>query len=132
MGREEKKRTMNIKDFTEAQKEALLDLTMLAMYADGHLASVEDKRVHRLLAALGYATEYDHNKQYDAAISRVSRPALTAKTAQAHAVFLAESFTNPEQRLKVHELLGDLVTSDSRVSLQEGELLAVVREALKA
>ncbi|MCD6052672.1 MAG: hypothetical protein K0Q55_4090 [Verrucomicrobia bacterium] len=123
---------MNIKDFTEAQKQALLDLTMLAMYADGHLASAEDARVHRLLSGLGYATEYDRDTQYDAAISRVSRQALTVKTAQAHAVKLAEAFTTPVQRLKVHDLLGDLVTSDSRVSLQEGEFLSVVREALRA
>jgi len=123
---------MNIKDFTEAQKQALLDLTMLAMYADGHLAKAEDVRVHRLLDGLGYGTEYDRDKQYDAAISRVSRQALTAAGAKEHAVKLAEVFTVPEQRLKVHELLGDLVTSDSRVSLQEGEFLSVVRDALRA
>lgn len=123
---------MNIKDFTEAQKQALLDLTMLAMYADGHLASVEDARVHRLLDGLGYGTEYDRDKQYDAAISRVSRHAQTAKAAQEHAIALAQTFISPEQRLKVHELLGDLVTSDSRVSLHEGEFLSVVRDALRA
>jgi uncharacterized tellurite resistance protein B-like protein len=123
---------MNIKDFTEAQKQALLDLTMLAMYADGHLASAEDARVHRLLSGLGYGTEYDRDKQYDAAISRVSRHASTAKAAREHAVKLAEAFTTPEQRLKVHDLLGELVVSDSRVSLQESEFLSVVRDALKA
>ncbi len=123
---------MNIKDFTETQKQALLDLTMLAMYADGHLASAEDARVHRLLDGLGYTTEYDRNTQYDAAISRVSRQALTASGAKEHAVKLAEAFTTPEQRLKVHELLGELVTSDSKVSLQEGEFLSVVRDALRA
>lgn len=123
---------MNIKDFTEAQKQALLDLTMLAMYADGHLASAEDVRVHRLLDGLGYGTEYDRNKQYDAAISRVSRKALTKASAREHAVALAGAFTTPQERLKVHDLLGDLVTSDSAVSLQEGEFLSVVRDALRA
>jgi len=33
--------TMNLKDFTEQQRQAVLDLAMLAMYADGHLASAE-------------------------------------------------------------------------------------------
>ena len=121
-----------IKDFTEKQKEALLDLTMLAMYADGHLASAEDARVHRLLEGLGCVSEYDRNKQYDASIARVSRHALTAKTAQAHAVSLAQTFSTPQQRSKVHELLNDLASSDSKVSLQEGEFLSVVREALRA
>ena len=27
---------MNLKEFTDQQREALLDLAMLAMYADGH------------------------------------------------------------------------------------------------
>ncbi|HEY1170601.1 MAG TPA: TerB family tellurite resistance protein [Verrucomicrobiae bacterium] len=121
-----------IKDFTEAQKHALLDLTMLAMYADGHLASAEDARVHRLLENLGYVSEYDRNTQYDASIARVSRHALTAVGAKEHAISLAQTFTTPQQRLKVHELLNDLTSSDSKVSLQEGEFLSVVREALKA
>lgn len=121
-----------IKDLTKKQKEALLDLTMLAMYADGHLASAEDARVHRLLETLGHATEYDRNKQYDAAISRITRHALTKASASAHAVTLAEVFTTPQQRLKVHELLNDLIASDSKVSLQEGEFLSAVRDALKA
>jgi hypothetical protein len=123
---------MNPKDFTDAQKNALLDLTMLAMYADGHLASAEDARVHRLLEVLGHTTEHDRNQQYDAAISRISRKALTKAAAREHAVALAAVFTTPPQRLKVHDLLGDLITSDSTVSLQEGEFLSVVRDALKA
>lgn len=123
---------MNIKDFTEAQKQALLDLTMLAMYADGHLAKAEDARVHRLLEGLGHATEYDRDQQYDAAISRVSQHAQTAKAAQEQTVQLAKAFTTPQERLKVHDLLGELVTSDGRVSLQESEFLSVVRDALKA
>jgi uncharacterized tellurite resistance protein B-like protein len=123
---------MNLKDFSDAQKQALLDLTMLAMYADGNLSSVEDVRVHRLLTTLGYDSEYDRNAQYDAAISRISRPAQTEKGAQEHAVRLAQAFTTPDQRLKVHQLLGDLVTSDGSVSLRESELLSIIRDALRA
>jgi hypothetical protein len=122
---------MNVKEFTQEQQQALVDLVLLAMYADGHLASVEDARVNRLLESLGHATEYDRNTQYDAAVTRISRHALTVQGARDHASTLAEVFTMPEQRLKVHDLLGDLMTSDSRVSLPESEFLAVVRDALK-
>ena len=76
---------MNIKDFTEPQMQALLDLAMLAMYADGHLASAEDERVHRLLRAMGFATDYDCDKHYDASIARVSRHSQTAESARPHA-----------------------------------------------
>ncbi|MEI6727854.1 MAG: hypothetical protein WCN81_16750, partial [Actinomycetes bacterium] len=37
-------RPMNLPDFTNEQREALLDLLVLAMYADGHLASAEEAR----------------------------------------------------------------------------------------
>ena len=50
---------MNVQVFNEAQQQALLDLLVLAMYADGHLGSAEDDRVRRLLAAQGQTAEYD-------------------------------------------------------------------------
>ena len=122
---------MNIKDFTEQQLQALLDLVVLAMYADGHLAAVEDARVQRLLAAMGYDSEYDRGKHYDAAVSRVSRHSQTAAAARAHAATLAQSFTTREQRRQAHDVLNDLVTSDSQVAPQESSYLAIVSEVFQ-
>ena len=122
---------MNIKDFTEQQKQALLDLVTLAMYADGHLASAEDERVLRLLGAMGYSTDYDRTRHYDAAVSRVSRHSQTASNAQAYAHQQAQAFTTREQRRVVTQALDDVVTSDSHVSHGENTLLALVREVLE-
>jgi len=122
---------MNIKDFTELQKQALLDLTMIAMYADGHLTSIEDQRVQRLLGAMGFDTDYDRGKQYDAAISRVSRHSQTAESALLHAAGLAQSFATQEQRRFVQSILDEIVTSDGHISLQESSLLSRVREAME-
>jgi uncharacterized tellurite resistance protein B-like protein len=122
---------MNIKNFTEQQQQALLDLALLAMYADGHLAAAEDERIHRLLGARGFTADYDRGKQYDAAIARVSRHALTADAARSHAITLVQSFTTWEQRRQVCDLLDDLVSSDKHVALQESNLLSLIREALQ-
>jgi hypothetical protein len=122
---------MNIKDFTEEQKLALLDLAMLVMYADGHLASAEDERVHRLLGTMEFESDYELDQRYDASVSRVGRYAPTAESAKAHATLLAQNFTTQEQRRLVHDTLNDLVTSDRHVTLQEGDLLSVVREVLQ-
>ena len=122
---------MTIKDFTEQQKHALLDLTMLAMYADAHLASAEDLRVVRLLGVMGFATDYDREKQYDASVSRVSRHSQTAESAREYASSLVKSFTGREQRRLVQGILDDVVTSDSHVSLQESNFLSLVRESLE-
>lgn len=122
---------MNLTDFNDAQRQALLDLTMLAMYADGNLAAVEDEHVGRLLTALGCDTGYDRAKHYDASVSRISRHSVTTDAARAHAATLAKQFTTPEHRRKVLDVLDDLVTSDRNIAAQECGFLAVVREALQ-
>ena len=123
--------TMYLSDFTDPQRQALLDLAMLAMYADGHLAAVEDERVQRLLAAMGFASSHDREKQFDASVARVRRHAQTAEVARAHAGTLAQSFPARDQRRRVHDVLDDLVTSDSRVAPSESNFLSVVKEALQ-
>lgn len=101
------------------------------MYADGHLTSAEDERVQRLLVAMGFNTDYDRGKVYDASISRVSRYSGTASTAGTHASTLAQNFSSHKQRQRVHEVLDDLVTSDSCVSPQESNFLSLVKHALE-
>ena len=122
---------MNIEDFSEQQKQALLDLTILAMYADGHLAKLEDERVHRLLGSLGFSSKFDRDKHYDASVSRVSRHAPNAETARTHAATLAECFSTRTQRQKVQEILEEVVITDAHVAAQENNLLSVVSEALQ-
>jgi len=123
---------MKIEEFSNKQKLAVLDLAMLAMYADGHLTAVEDDRVQGLLGQLGFDSEYDRGKQYDASVSRVSRHSQTAEAARTYAAELAQVLSAHEQRRLVQEVMDALVTSDRHVTLQESSLLAVVRDALKA
>lgn len=122
---------MNIENFSEPQQQALLDLVILAMYADGHLAKLEDGRVHLLLGSLGFTTKFERDQQYDAAVTRVSRHSLTAVAARGHAATLAALFTTREQRQRVQEILDEIVITDSHVSLEENNLLSVVREELQ-
>jgi uncharacterized tellurite resistance protein B-like protein len=122
---------MTIQDFTEQQKQALLDLATLAMYADGHLASAEDERVRRLLGKMGFRAEYDCNREYDAAITRIRPHFESAANARAYAEGLAQIFSSREQRLVVLEMLDDVVTSDRHVSLQESDLISSLREILE-
>lgn len=122
---------MNLADFNDAQHQALLDLTMLAMYADGNLAAVEDERIGRLLTALGCDTDYDRAKHYDASVSRISRHSTTRDAARAHALQLARQFTTPGHRKAVISVLDDMVTSDRNIAAKEGTFLTVVREALQ-
>jgi uncharacterized tellurite resistance protein B-like protein len=122
---------MNIKEFSEPQREALLDVAILGMYADGHLASVEDARVQRLLTTMGFDSDYDRNNQYDAAVSRVSRHSNNLETAQNYTATLTENFTTREQRQCVYHVLEDLLTSDNNVTPEESGHLARIKTAFQ-
>ncbi len=128
---EELNPTMNVTGFTEPQLQALLDLALLAMYSDGHLALVEDERIQRLLTAMGFSTDFDRGRQYDAAVSRVSRRTSDLAAARSLARELSQTFSTPDHRRRVHLILDDLVASDNRVAPQEGAFIAVVQEALR-
>ncbi|MDB6023243.1 MAG: hypothetical protein JWQ04_3100 [Pedosphaera sp.] len=69
---------LNLAGFTPQQNQALLDLLVLAMYMDGNLAQVEEARVQQLLAAMGFASDYDRNREFDASVTRVRRKSQTA------------------------------------------------------
>jgi uncharacterized tellurite resistance protein B-like protein len=43
---------IDVTDFSDIQRLALLDLLILAMYADGHLTTAEDDLWEQLLAAI--------------------------------------------------------------------------------
>jgi uncharacterized tellurite resistance protein B-like protein len=121
---------MNLNSFTAPQKQALLDLATLAMYADGHLAATEDARVLRLLGLMGFS-DSERDRAYDAAISRVGRHSQNVESARAYAATLAQTFTTREQRRTVQQTLEDVVSSDRHVSIQENDFLALATEALQ-
>ncbi len=120
---------MNLNDFNDSQRQAILDLAVLAMYADGHLAAAEDDRIQRLLASLCDASEHDRTLLYNAAIGRVSRDTTATDTLRIHAITLTRNFTTPEQRRQVMEILSDLMASDAKVVPQENAFLTAIRTA---
>jgi uncharacterized tellurite resistance protein B-like protein len=122
---------MNITDFTQRQRQALLDLLVLAMYADGHLAFGEDAKLRQLLTAMGFETNYDRSRQLDATVTRVRQHAQTAEATRAYTDQLSQSFTTREHRQQVCDLLDDLLASDNQVAPHEGRFLAVVKEVFR-
>lgn len=123
---------MNLKSLSPDHQAAVLDLAVLAMYADGHLASIEDSRIQRLLRQMGVETEYDINKVYDASGSRVSQHSSSHDDATAFAVTLAAQFTSPEERNGVMAILNDVLSSDGRVVAKESSYLAIIKKVLES
>jgi hypothetical protein len=122
---------MNLQKLNNQQQQALVDLAMLGMYADGHIAAAEDARIHQLLSSLGLGTDHDRNKEYDAAMARISVHSKNQPSARAHAITLAESFSSMEERQLAFKVVHEILSSDSRVASKESDFLAVLRAALK-
>jgi len=122
---------MEISRLTDSQRQALLDLLILAMYADGHLDLGEDARLERLLASMGVETEYDRGRLLDDSITRLRVYSQNPQLARTYAAQLARSFTDPEQCRGVYQLIEQQVNSDTSVVPAEHEFLSAMREALK-
>src|SRR3954469_14257238 len=122
---------MEITRLTEQQRHALIDLLILAMYADGHLDLGEDARLERLLTTMGFETEYDRDKELDASITRLREYSQNPQVARERAVELAKSFTDSEQCRGVYQLVEQQVNSDTKVVPAEHEFLSAIRQALQ-
>jgi len=122
---------MKLDDFNSQQRQALLDLVVLAMYADGNLALNEDARVNDLLTSMGFGTDHDRQRQFDASVTRVTKHSQNADTARAHATELARHFTSPEQKRLVYVMLDDMTNSDNQASPVECRLLGAIKEVFK-
>jgi hypothetical protein len=122
---------LDLGDFSPQQNKALLDLFVLAMYMDGNLARVEAARVSQLLGAMGLASDYDRDREFDAAVTRIRRQPQTAEAGRITAAKLAKNFTTRGQQQGVYDLLGELTALDGSVSPEESRLLATLKEAFK-
>ena len=121
---------MEISRLNDQQRRALLDILILAMYADGHLDLGEDARLQRLLTAMGVETEYDRDRELDESITRLREYSQNPRVARDRAVQLARSFTDPEQCRGVYQLVEQQVNSDTKVVPAEHEFLSAIRQAL--
>ena len=122
---------MEIAGLTDKQKQALMDLLVMGMYADHNLASAEDVCVQRLLASLQFPSAYERDSFSDASFTRVSRQTGSTESIQAYVTQLAVNFPNRELRQGVYDTLAALLTSDGRVTTEENRLLSAVKAAFQ-
>jgi uncharacterized tellurite resistance protein B-like protein len=114
---------MDFKNLSVEQRNALLDLLVLGMYSDGHVARSEDARIERILRAMGFASQYDRDREFDAATTRV-RAGVDAERAARE---LGKVFSSKVDRADVVRVLTELIGSDSRVTAEETRFLETVK-----
>jgi len=118
---------IDLTGFTASQKQALFDLLILAMYADGHLSSFEEEALKKLLVGMGFTDEIDQQREFDAAVTRI-RPALQSiYKAKELALGLADEFTARPQQKLVFAAVEKIMTFDNNISTWENTLLSELR-----
>ena len=122
---------MNLQTLTEPQRNALVDLLVLGMYSDGHLAGVEEAKIRQAIGRMGVEGELDIDRALYASVTRVRQHAGNAQAASAYATRLAQAFPARDQRRQAHDLVNAVLESDRHITASENELATVVREALR-
>ena len=115
---------IDLKGYTASQQQALFELLILAMYADGHLTTIEDEQLQKLLTAMGHAEESDRQREFDAAVTRVRPFVQSIHEAKDQALVLAGAFTLRSQQKQVYAAVQQIMTIDQHVSSWETTLLS--------
>ncbi len=118
---------IDLSDFSAAQNQALFDLLILAMYADGHLTTHEDDQLQKLLAAMGFSEEPDRQREFDAAVTRIRPSIQSIHKAKTLALLLADAFTLRTQHKQVFAAVEQIMTFDNNISTWENTLLSELR-----
>jgi hypothetical protein len=122
---------VNTKGFSDEQKEALLDLLVLGMYQDGHLAAAEDERIKLLLSGYDLGSSYARQQYVDAAFARVGKHQLTKESIRSAAFACAAHFRSETHRRQALDTLAELLASDNKVTNEENTFLVMVEQALE-
>jgi hypothetical protein len=115
---------IDLHGFSASQQRALFDLLILAIYADGRLTTVEDEQLQKLLRAMGHTEEFEREREFDAAVTRMRPSVQSVQKAKEQALLLAEAFTDRSQQQQVYEAVQQIMTSDKHVSSWESVLLS--------
>jgi uncharacterized tellurite resistance protein B-like protein len=119
-------------ELSQAQKQALVDLLIMGMYADHNLTSAEDDCLQELLDGFDFTSDYARRSFVDAAFARIRGHTDSADSIRDYIELLARSFDSEEERQQVYEALDELLSSDGAITDDEEQILGLVREAFAA
>jgi len=122
---------MNLANFNDQQKQALLDLLVMGMYADGNLADVEDRKIEGVLATMKFSSESDRKQFIDASVTRARECLGSAGSTRGRAAEMAKHFPTADLRRKAYNGLEELLASDNKVVDKENQFLGIVRDEFK-
>ena len=123
---------MHLQKLNADQRNAILDVLVLGMYSDAHLARAEDARIERILSAMGFTAKFEREREFDASVTRVRQHADPVTANREVSQNLAKAFSSSSDRNQVIHALTELIGSDSRVTIEETRFLETIKATFLA
>lgn len=122
---------MNIEDFSAEQSLGLLELLVLGMYCDGHLAAAEDDTLRQYAGRLGLRADYDLDQALDLVVTKTTGRPRTPDSIRNQLVTLAGVFGGENTRRVAWAALEDLLRSDAKEGPEEARFAGLVKEVFQ-
>jgi uncharacterized tellurite resistance protein B-like protein len=122
---------MNLTGFNDQQKQTLLDLLVIGMYADGNLADAEDAKIEGVLNTITFSSDSARDQFIDASFTRATQHLDSPQATRDFVADIAGHFPTQDIRRKACSDLEELVSSSHQAGEKENRLLAIVREEFK-
>ena len=121
---------MNLTGFNDQQKQTLLDLLVIGMYANGNLADAKEAKVEGVLNTIKFPSDIARDRFLDASFTRARQHLGSPQLTRDFVADIARHFPTPDIRQKACNDLEELLATD-RDAQKDHQLIAIVREEFK-
>jgi hypothetical protein len=111
--------------FTQGEREAIVDLLHLCLYADAHISLKEGEFIEAVIEVIGW----DTNLSFSSYEARSIASAREARSKKEFIEYAATRLTSNESKTMAFSLCSDLMKSDGATE-KEASLLAQIRGIL--
>ena len=122
---------MNLTGFNDEQKQTLLDLLVMGMYADGRLGDAEDAQIEAVLKTINFSSDSARDQFVDASFTRARQHLDSPDATREFVAGIAKNFPTTDIRRKAYNDLEELVSTEHQAGEKENRLLTIVREEFK-
>lgn len=113
---------------TQAQREAILELTVLAIFADSHISLTENQALESAINQLGWESERPRDLAFLMAMARARAASESEAATAAYIKPRAAMFQNAEVQSKALAFLNKVLEPDG-VTAEETEFFHLVKDA---
>lgn len=114
----------------QKQREALVDLLLLGMFADGSLKVSDDQKLRSVIAEIGWESYQTPDLYFQSAIAKARDAADTETGTRSRLKKISESLASDDARQLALERLQEFLSLDGQPALEESKFLELAKENL--